>query len=76
MALAGVMQLLFPLGQCSNLPFFFVAFMAGRAILALCLFTLSNSQLLKLFDCSSGSAQYLNQQISKASFGQVPSAEH
>lgn len=76
MALSEVKQLLFPLGQCSNLPFFLVAFVAGRAILALRLFSLSNSQPLKLFDCSSGSAQYLNQQISKASFGQVPSAEH
>lgn len=50
--------------------------MAGRVIFALCLFSLSNSQPLKLFDWSDGSADYLNQQILKASFGQVPSAEH
>lgn len=50
--------------------------MAGRAVLALCLFSLSNSQPLKLFDCSAGSVRYLNQQILKASFGQVPIAEH
>lgn len=52
-----------------------VAFMAGRAILALCLFSLSHSQPLKLFDCSGGRTQCLNQQILKASFRQVPKAE-
>lgn len=74
MTLSGVMQLLFPQGS-ALIHVVLVAFMAGRAILALCLFSLSHSQPLRLFDCSGGRAQYLNQQILKASFSQVPKAE-